>query len=122
MNFNKQFEDDLYVAKLSHNLSMPDDNDDEQDDNNIEETQVEETQVEENVRIRGRGRGKGRGKGKGVSRDVKKRDEQNVELLPSPFFNTFQHSKPLHKFTAILPNEHQLPPSSYSIFCLFFFT
>lgn len=122
MNSNEQFEDDLYVAELSRNISMPDDIDDEQDDNNIEETQVEETQVEENVRSRGRGRGRGRGKsrGRGASRDVGERDEQNVELPPPPFFNTFQHSKPLHKFTAILPNEHQLPPSPYSIFCLFF--
>ena len=61
MNSNEQFEDDLYVAELSRNISMSDDIDDEQDDNNIEETQVEETQVEENVRNRGRGRGKGRG-------------------------------------------------------------
>jgi hypothetical protein len=40
MNSNEQFEDDLYVAKLSQNISMPDDIDDEQDDDDIEETQV----------------------------------------------------------------------------------
>jgi hypothetical protein len=68
----------------------------------------------------GRSKGRGRGRGRGASRGVGKRDKQTVELLPPPFFNTFQHSKPLHKFTTILPKEHQLPPSPYSIFCLFF--
>ncbi|GBB93102.1 hypothetical protein RclHR1_02110001 [Rhizophagus clarus] len=77
----QNFGDDLYVAELSRNLSMPDDNDDEQDDNNIKETQVEETQVEENVRSRGRGRGRGRG----VSRDVGEREEQNFAFPSFPF-------------------------------------
>ncbi|GBB84690.1 hypothetical protein RclHR1_11270005 [Rhizophagus clarus] len=105
------YQNDLYVAELLCNLLMPDDNNDKQDDNNIEETQVEK-----NVRSRGRSKARSRG----ISRDVGKRDEQNVELSPPPFFNIFQHSKPLHKFTTILSNEYQLPPSSYSIFCLFF--
>ena len=59
MDSNEQFEDDLYVAELSWNISMPNDIDDEHD--NIEETQVEKTQVKENVRSRGRGRDRGRG-------------------------------------------------------------
>ncbi|GBC08214.1 hypothetical protein RclHR1_07980006 [Rhizophagus clarus] len=81
---------------------MSDNNDNKQDDNNLKETQVEETQVEKNIKSRSRGRSRGRG----VSKDVRERDEQNVELPPPLFFNTFQHSKPLHKFITILPNEH----------------
>ena len=45
MNFDEQFEDNLYVAKLSQNILMPDDIDDEQDDDDIKKTQVEETKI-----------------------------------------------------------------------------
>ncbi|GES81475.1 piggyBac transposable element-derived protein 4-like [Rhizophagus clarus] len=117
MNFNEQFEDDLYVAELSRNLSMPDDNDDEQDDNNIKETQVEETQVEENVRSRGRGRGRGRG----VSRDVGEREEQNVELSPPPFlilFNILNLYINLPQFYLMNINFHHL----LTQFFVFFFS
>ncbi|GET04523.1 hypothetical protein RCL_jg7925.t1 [Rhizophagus clarus] len=117
MNFNEQFEDDLYVAELSRNLSMPDDNDDEQDDNNIEETQVEETQVEENVRSRGRGRGRGRG----VSRDVGERDEQNIKRYmhisdcTTPL--TFWYSKvePLATHIRTVSQSICIPSSNVSI-------
>ena len=108
---------DLYIAKFSWNISLPDDDDNvdsennednEDNDNNIEE-------IEENTRGRGRGSNRGRGH---TSHD-NNQTEQIVQLPSPPFFNTFQHSKPLHEFTVTLPNELLLP-SPYSIFCLFF--
>src|SRR3954452_7820378 len=85
-------ENNLYVVEFSRNSLLPNDINDEQNDNNI----IEETQDDENV-SRGRGRSRPRGsRGRGNNND---RNEQPVELPPPPIFNTFQHSKSLHKFT-----------------------
>ncbi|GES98581.1 hypothetical protein RCL_jg5468.t1 [Rhizophagus clarus] len=71
---------------------------------------------------RGRGRGQRRGQGWSSARNNSSgRDnrEQTAQLPPPPFFNAFQHTKPLHKFTVNLPNDF-LSPSPYLIFSLFF--
>ena len=112
-------ENNLYVVEFSRNSLLPNDIDDEQNDNNI----IEETQDDENVsrgRSRGRSRSRGRPRGSRGRGNNNDRNEQPVELLLLPIFNTFQHSKPLHEFTVTLPREHQFPLSAYSIFSLFF--
>lgn len=117
----EQDENDTYIAEFSRNSLLPEDFDDEQNEQS-DDDMIEKTQDEENIRSRGRGRPRGRPRGsreRGRGND-NSRNEQTVELPPPPFFNTFQHSKPLHEFTVNLPREHQFPPSPYSIFCLFF--
>jgi hypothetical protein len=123
----QEHEYDLYIAEFARNVSLPDDTYDDNVDNDSNIEEIEET--EENTRGRGRSRGRGRGRGRGrprggsVGRGYGNNNqvEQVVQLPAPPFFNTFQHSKPLHEFTITLPREHQLLlPSPYSIFCLFF--
>ncbi|CAB4422421.1 unnamed protein product [Rhizophagus irregularis] len=66
---------------------------------------------------RSRGRGWSRARNSSSGRDNHK--EQAAQLPSPPFFNNFQHTKPLHKFTVNLPND-LLSLSPYSIFFLFF--
>ncbi|GBC08628.1 hypothetical protein RclHR1_08270005 [Rhizophagus clarus] len=76
-------------------------------------------------RGRGRGRGRDRGRGRGEGRNNNsERDnnngEQIAQLPPPPFFNAFQHVRPLHEFKINLSRDFLLLPSPYSIFSLFF--
>ena len=121
----QEYENDDYIAEFSRNISLINDADNDNIDSSGNINEIEE--IEEN--IRGRGRGRGRGRSRGRSRDSGSSgrgssydhgdNEQTVQLSPLPFFNKFQHSKPLHEFTTTLPRELLLL-SSYSIFCLFF--
>ncbi|PKY32993.1 hypothetical protein RhiirB3_394451 [Rhizophagus irregularis] len=121
MDTNEYDEQDLFIVDFSQNIHNITD---EQDNNSDSSDNVEEIQNEENVSGRGgnRGRGRDRGRGRGRARNSSsERDnrEQAVQLPPPPFFDNFQHTKPLHKFTVNLPNDF-LSLSPYSIFSLFF--
>ncbi len=121
MNTIEYDKQDLFVVDFSwniHNII------DEQDDDNSNHDNFEEIQNEENVGGRGRGRERGRGRARGRARNSSsKRDnnrEQTVQLLPPPFFNILQHTKPLHDFIINLPKDYLLSLSSYLVFSLFF--
>ncbi len=103
-------------------------------DNNEQESDnesINEIQTEENIRGRdnasrshGRGHDRGHGHGHGRGHDHGHNNSNNnqntIELPPPPFFNTFQHTKPLHNFTINLLRNYLPSPSPYSIFSLFF--
>src|SRR4051812_16173085 len=102
----QEYENDVYIAEFSRNISLINDADNDNIDSNDDINETEE--IEENIR----------GRGRGSSHDHSD-NEQTVQLPPPPFFNKFQHSKPLYEFTVILPRELLLL-FPYSIFCLFF--
>ncbi|GBB97600.1 hypothetical protein RclHR1_03010003 [Rhizophagus clarus] len=118
-------EQDLFVVDFARNIhNITDENDD-----NIENFDNFEEIHEENIQgrgsNRGRGRGRGRGKGRGGGRNNNsERDnnngEQIAQLPPPPFFNAFQHVRPLHEFKINLSRDFLLSPLPYSIFSLFF--
>ncbi|EXX68206.1 hypothetical protein RirG_107200 [Rhizophagus irregularis DAOM 197198w] len=111
----QEYENDDYIAEFSRNISLINDADNDNIDSSGDINEIEE--IQENIRGRGRGRDSG-SSGRGSSHDYGD-NEQTVQLPPPPFFNKFQHSKPLHEFTVALPRELLLL-SPYSIFCLFF--
>ncbi|CAB4425429.1 unnamed protein product [Rhizophagus irregularis] len=101
MDTNEYDEQDLFIVDFSQNIHNITD---EQDNNNDSSDNVEEIQNEENVvgRSGNRGRGRGQSRGQGRARNSssgRNNREQAAQLLPPPFFDNFQHTKPLHKFT-----------------------
>jgi hypothetical protein len=124
MDINEYDEQDLFIVDFSRNIRNITD---EQDNNSDNSDNIEEIQNEENIGGRGGNRSRGRGQGQGRGRSRAKNSgssgrvnrEQTVQLPPPPFFDAFQHTKPLHKFTVNLPYDFLLP-SPYSIFSLFF--
>src|SRR6266540_5543983 len=60
------------------------------------------------------------GRGHSHGHNNSNNNQNTIELLSPPFFNTFQHTKPLHNFTINLLRNYLPSPSHYSIFSLFF--
>ena len=121
---NEQDKDYLHVEFLRNSLL---DNNEQESDNES----INEIQTEENIRGRdnasrshGRGHDRGHGHGHGRGHDHGHNNSNNnqntIELSPPPFFNTFQHTKPLHNFTINLSRDYLPSLSPYSIFSLFF--
>ncbi|CAB4418432.1 unnamed protein product [Rhizophagus irregularis] len=62
----QEYENDVYIAEFSRNISLINDADNDNIDSNDDINETEE--IEENIRGRGRGRSRGRGRG-GSSHD-----------------------------------------------------
>ncbi|PKK75333.1 hypothetical protein RhiirC2_773723 [Rhizophagus irregularis] len=88
MDTNEYDEQDLFIVDFSQNIHNITD---EQDNNSDSNNNVEEIQNEENVSGRDDNR----------SRDQDRENSKLHNFLPPPFFDNFQHTKPLHKFTQI---------------------
>ena len=111
-------DEDSYVVEFLRNSSLLGNNEQELDNESAIEIQTEES-IRDGGRGCGRGRGRDRGRGRGNSYDHN--NQNTIELPPLPSFDTFQHDKPLHKFTINLPKEYQTYSlSPYLIFGLFF--
>jgi len=125
---NEQDEDYLHVEFLRSSLL---DNNEQESDNE----RINEIQTEENIRGRdnasrsyghgrdcscGHDRGRDRGRDHDHGHNNSNNNQNTIELLSPPFFNTFQHTKPLHNFTINLLRNYLPSPSPYSIFSLFF--
>ena len=69
MEILQEYEDDLYIAEFSRNISLPNDTDDDNvdSDNNIKEIEEDEENIRgrDTGRTRGRPRGSNRGRGHG---------------------------------------------------------
>jgi len=106
--------------------SLLDNNEQESDNESINEIQTEENiRGGDNAsRSHSRGCGCDCGCGCGCScghgYNNSNNNQNTIELPPLLFFNTFQHTKPLHNFTINLSRDYLPSLSPYSIFSLFF--
>ncbi|RHZ77644.1 hypothetical protein Glove_174g32 [Diversispora epigaea] len=115
----------LYVIELSHNIyeNYKENESENKLNNNIQQEEIQNKRIRDTSKDCGRSCKYNHNCDHNHSYSYDQNNESETQQLVQLFlsFNLFHHSRPLHKFTLNLPNEHQIfSLSPYLIFSLFF--